>query len=589
MSETEKNGVGTTRRDSVFALDEMRTWRRQLVQGVLRVLSAVGLLVAGVGTYYSYASGDVWFIPIYWVIYAVILLITFWRRVPYTFQAGFIVAIFYGLAILDFFQDGRGGSGRVFLLVVPFAAGFLFGKRAGTYALGLILLTMVGMGWAITTGQITGYQEVDSTDPVGWISNTAVLMLLGAFVVASNNFLIPRLSSALGRSRQLTEELEAHQAQLEQEVAERTAALARRSVQLATGTDVAREAAAIRDVEQLLRRVVDLISQRFGFYHTGIFLLDDTGEYAVLRAASSEGGQHMLMRGHRLKVGEVGIVGYVTAQGEPRISLDVGEDATYFDNPDLPETRSEIALPLRARGEIIGALDVQSTEPEAFAPEDATVLQGLADLIALAISNARLFQRAEESLRAERRAFGELSLEAWRELVRTRPDLGQRYDPQGILPKDGKWRRQMREAARQQTTVLSQQSGGTALATPLTVRDRVIGVIDAYKPADAGGWTSEEIALMETLVDQLGTALESARLYQDTQRRATREQLTRQMTEEMQRATDIDNLVQNAMQQLRAALSASRLVVHLGTEDELRTRLDGQNPGTPSPHTREET
>ena len=147
----------------------------------------------------------------------------------------------------------------------------------------------------------------------------------------------------------------------------------------------------------------------------------------------------------------------------------------------------------------------------------------------------------------------------------------------------------MREAARQQTTVLSQQSGGTALATPLTVRDRVIGVIDAYKPADAGGWTSEEIALMETLVDQLGTALESARLYQDTQRRATREQLTRQMTEEMQRATDIDNLVQNAMQQLRAALSASRLVVHLGTEDELRTRLDGQNPGTPSPHTREET
>jgi Arc/MetJ family transcription regulator len=91
------------------------------------------------------------------------------------------------------------------------------------------------------------------------------------------------------------------------------------------------------------------------------------------------------------------------------------------------------------------------------------------------------------------------------------------------------------------------------------------------------------------LVDQLGTALESARLYQDTQRRATREQLTRQMTEEMQRATDIDNLVQNAMQQLRAALSASRLVVHLGTEDELRTRLDGQNPGTPSSHTREET
>ena len=581
MSESERTAARAAHLDDAFSVDEMRTWRRELVQGVLRVLSGVGLLAAGVGTYYSYVSGDLWFIPIYWVVYGLILLITFWRHVPYAIQAGFIVSIFYGLAILDFFQDGRGGSGRVFLLVVPFAAGFLFGRRAGLYTLGLILLTMVGMGWAITTGQITGYQEIDSTDPIGWVSNTAVLMLLGAFIVASNNYLIPRLSAALGRSRRLTEDLEQHQAQLEKEVSERTAALARRSIQLETGTDVARESAAIRDVERLLKHVVDLISERFGFYHTGIFLLDESGEYAVLRAASSEGGQRMLMRGHRLKVGETGIVGYVTARGEPRISLDVGEDAAYFDNPDLPQTRSEVTLPLHARGQTIGALDVQSTEPAAFTSEDATVLQGLADLIALAISNARLFERAEESLRAERRAFGDLSLQAWLEMVRTNPDLSQRYDPHGIFTDDGR-RREVEEAVRRQTTVVSQHGRGPVLATPLKVRDRVIGVIDAHKPPDAGGWRSEEIALMEMLVDQLGTALESARLYQDTQRRATREQLTRQMTEEMQRATDVDDLVQSTIRQLYQALSASRLVVHMGTEDELRTRFDQQRPDSPT-------
>ncbi|MGD1993889.1 MAG: hypothetical protein PVI59_11910, partial [Anaerolineae bacterium] len=310
MSEIEKNAAGASHLDSASSLEEMRTWRQELVRGVLRVLSGVGLLAAGAGTYYSYTTGDLWFIPIYWATYVLILLITFWRRVPYTLQAGFVIAVFYVLAILDFFQDGRGGSGQIFLLVIPFAAGFLFGRRAGIYALGLILLTMVGMGWALTTGQITTYHEIDSTDPAGWISNTLVLMLLGAFIVASNNYLIPRLSAALGRSRRLTEELESHQAQLEKEVSERTAALARRSIQLETGTDVARQAAAIRDVEELLNRVVHLISERFGFYHTGIFLLDDKGEYAVLRAASSEGGRRMLDRGHRLKVGEVGIVGY---------------------------------------------------------------------------------------------------------------------------------------------------------------------------------------------------------------------------------------------------------------------------------------
>mgnify|MGYP000163472508 CR=1 FL=1 len=131
---------------------------------------------------------------------------------------------------------------------------------------------------------------------------------------------------------------------LEQRVASRTRDLQRRSVQLEAAAQVAREAAAIRDVTQLLGRTVHLISERFGFYHAGIFLLDEVGEYAVLRAASSEGGQRMIARGHKLRVGEVGIVGYVAESGQPRIALDVGEDAVYFDNPDMPRTHSEICL-----------------------------------------------------------------------------------------------------------------------------------------------------------------------------------------------------------------------------------------------------
>jgi nitrate/nitrite-specific signal transduction histidine kinase len=152
---------------------------------------------------------------------------------------------------------------------------------------------------------------------------------------------------------------------LEQQVTERTADLERRTVQLEAAAEVAREATAIRDVAQLLDETVHLISERFGFYHAGVFLVDDAREYAALRAASSEGGRRMLERGHKLAVGKVGMVGYVTGTGEARITLDVGEDAAHFVNPDLPETRSEITLPLRVRGEVIGALDVQSTEEAA--------------------------------------------------------------------------------------------------------------------------------------------------------------------------------------------------------------------------------
>jgi len=272
----------------------------------------------------------------------------------------------------------------------------------------------------------------------------------------------------------------------------------------------------------------------------------------------------MLARGHRLRVGEEGIVGYVTGQGRPRIALDVGDDAVFFENPDLPDTRSEIALPLRARGEIIGALDVQSMEPEAFTEEDVAMLQALADQVAMAISNARLFQQAEESLAAERRAYGELSGKSWKELLHTQPDLGFLRDERGIFPAGDVWRSGMEVAVRTGQATLDEGSA-TSLAMPVKVRGHVIGVIDAHKPDGAGAWTPEEITLLRTLSDQLGVALESARLYQDAQRRAARERLTGEITDRMRRTPNMDELMKTTIQELSAVLGTSRIFVQLST------------------------
>lgn len=342
-------------------------------------------------------------------------------------------------------------------------------------------------------------------------------------------------------------------------------ALRRRAVQLRTAAEVARDATALRSLEDLLNRAVAMIRERFGFYHAGIFLVEGAGSdaYAVLRAATGEAGRRMLERGHRLKVGGEGIVGHVTEVGEPRLALDVGEDAAFFDNPDLPETRSEVAIPLRARGEIIGALDVQSVEPDAFSQEDVEVLQILADQVAVAISNTRLFQQAQESLEAERRAYGELSLEAWRELVRTRGDLEQRYDPYKILPADGRWREEMVRAI-QETRMVSGQDGSSAtVAIPLKVRDRVVGVLDAHKPADAGDWTEDELILLQVLVEQLGVAVESARLYGDTRRRAAQDRLVSQVTMRMRESLDIRRILETTADELYEALGLDKVLIRL--------------------------
>lgn len=188
-----------------------------------------------------------------------------------------------------------------------------------------------------------------------------------------------------------------------------------RTAQLQASADVGRAVASILDTKVLLREVVNLITDRFGFYYAAVFTLDEQGEYAVLREASGEAGSILKARGHRLQVGGESMVGDAIERGVPRIALDVGEEAVRFANPLLPETRSEIALPFIVGGQVLGALDVQSTQEAAFDKTSEAVLQAMADQIAIALNNATLYNQSERHI-AELNALLGLS----QELARSR-------------------------------------------------------------------------------------------------------------------------------------------------------------------------
>jgi GAF domain-containing protein len=389
-----------------------------------------------------------------------------------------------------------------------------------------------------------------------------------AFVVAAAglvNLASRGLNEALLRARRYAAELEEQRAGLEVTVQERTRDLVRRARYLEATAAIAREATSELEEGGLIASVVNSISRQFGFYHAAIFLLDSTREWAELKAASSEGGQRLATRGFRLRVGQEGMVGYVAQRGEPRIALDTGKDAVFLDNPDLPQTRSEAALPLRTRGQVIGVLDVQSSEPEAFTEEDVAVLLTLADQVATAINNARLFRQVEESIEVERRAYGELAGQAWADLLRAQTRLSFVSDCQTVAPAGDVWTPQMQTALESGRTVSRQEAA--AVAIPIKVRDRVIGVIDGRKRDGSGQWTEGEIALMETLAEQSAVALESARLYQDTQRRAAQERLVGQVTSRVRESLDIETMLCTAAEEMCAALGLERLVVRLGTPE----------------------
>ncbi len=318
----------------------------------------------------------------------------------------------------------------------------------------------------------------------------------------------------------MAERLQGMIASLEERVAERTAALLRRSQQLEAVMMVASESLRSRDVDSLLQTTVRAISNYFGFYHAGIFLLDDMRKWAVLRAASSEGGARMLARAHRLRVGRQGIVGTVAATGKPRIALDVGDDAVWFNNPDLPDTRSEMALPLHDEsGEVIGVLDVQSEEPNAFTEEDISILQLLVDQLSIALQNAALIEQTQLALREMELLQRNYMREGWARVISRQRVMAYEYDRvdvRPVLPLPI-------EAEGLQEVIPSEEGEKPFVIEPMRYRDEAIGLIALSDPHRR--WTEEEISLVREVSEQLSIALENARLFEDAQRTARHQAL----------------------------------------------------------------
>jgi len=352
---------------------------------------------------------------------------------------------------------------------------------------------------------------------------------------------------------------------LEQRVAERTAALEQRSSYLQASAEVGQAAASILEAEGLIKQVVELIRDRFDLYYVGMFLLDESGEWAVLHAGTGEAGQALLARGHRRRVGE-GMIGWSVEHGEARIALDVGEDAVRLATVELPDTRSEAALPLRSRGRVLGALTVQTTEPAAFDKDSLVVLQTMADQVAVALDNAQLFAASQQALEAASRAYGAVSQREWAEMIRARPDLAFRSDERGITPATHILRSEMERAMETGQSVRGDGSEGSdriPLAVPIKVRGEVIGVLDTQRPAEEGTWSAQEVALLEAIADQLGTALESARLYDSTQRRAAQERLIGEVTARMRETLDVEAVVKTAADEIYRVLELDEVVVRL--------------------------
>jgi GAF domain-containing protein len=481
----------------------------------------------------------------------------------------------YAFTALAFFRIYQGGADSIEAAIVSTVhislvfSSVLLSQRG---FLGLVLLS------TIATFTAPLYSNILSTtgDNIG--RTGGVVLTIGAILYGINLFRENLDKENRKELSNINSELSDVKVNLEKRIEERTLEIQNlnrqaqvRSVRLQNITDISQEISSSTSLgmKEMLTNIARIISDKFGYYHVGIFLLDEKRDYAILRAANSQGGQQMLARRHQIKVGGTGIVGYASQSGRSRIALNTGADAVFFNNPDLPETRSEMSLPLKFENSVIGILDVQSTEPSAFSEEDASTLGAVANLLTIAIRNLQLLERDSAGPMASAAKVASFN--------RKEKQGGYSYRPEGITAANIQIDNEpaiKKALTTGEVTVLHQTSLTipSTIVVPVKLRDQVIGLLHIESAEANRKWTEDEIALVQSISDRAAFALENARLLEDATRRAEQEETIARVTTKIGASTDFDRILQTTIQEIGQALGVSRSFIQIGTANSEENR-----------------
>jgi len=472
------------------------------------------------------------------VVFLIFLVSYFLARRGLVHGAGLflIVSIWIITTYINFFVEASGVFGFCGYIIVLILANLLFNARVGLFFFVLIIAINIGALIVDVTGIVEfNYQSASgqASPAAYWVAQTALFFFFALLLRLAFKALQEAIVRAQSKEQQL----------------------ARRVVQIKTAAEVSRDATSVREMDQLLGRAVDLICERFGFYYAAIYLVDDSGEYAVLKSAKGEAGHELLKRGYKLRVGREGMIGFVAETGQPHVVVDVEDDAVHYKNPLLPHTRSEMSLPLLVKERILGVLDVQSQKEGAFTEEDVEVLQTMADQLAVAYETARLFEAAHRQLREltvlhtvalsvtqlvsedsliERVTqiigdafypdnFGIIQVDVVKGMLRKHPSYRERVEDDnipypigsgvtGMVAKEGKsWR--VNDTSKELLYVAVDPGTCSELCVPIKLGERVVGVLNT-ESTQLNAYTEADERLLSTVAGHLALALENARLFE---------------------------------------------------------------------------
>lgn len=572
--------VEETAEDSLPELVEP-TWSARVNEQRARVMN-LGLMVASVigaitiaavvGTSAGQPEKLTGLIP-FLLGYAILVGITLAQKLSQRIRAALLAGLAFSVGIIALLQTGPVGIGALFLLAAPWSISMFFSRRA---TLVTTIVSVAAYSFFVVAFFLGWYQPATSADPTQLYF---ALILVGAFILVA----LGMMFAQSGLARALTSALQSAESERDQAVAskaslknqtdnlvENNASLQKRNLQLHTAAEVSRATTLHLDPEELLQVAVTMVREQFDLYYAGLFLLDESDLSAVLCAATGEAGRQMMDEGYRLQPDMNSVVGRSIVNSQPYIAQDVGDTATLFDNTLLPSSRSEMAVPLRYRGDMIGVLDVHSETGMAFSEEDIPVYQMVADQIAIAIQNARTFSELQALLTELRQSQQQHLSKRWADFGDAQTALSyERSLPDAVELKTDKPEQPSRATA--QTGILTAPSSArddeASLLVPITLRGENIGALGLKGTEGQRQWTADEIALIESIADQMALAIENARLIEQTRQRAERERVIGEIGTRVRGSLDPDTILKTTIRELSRALGAESAVIEITGPD----------------------
>lgn len=559
------------------------------------------------------------------VIYLWIIFITINRRLAYPVRAITLTFIPLGLGIIDFLQNGFFGNGSIWLLAAVFLASTLLGIRWSLSIWLLGITSLIIFAYLFTSDKLVISEPIRASG--SWLEITIDFLLLGGIIFGSLSLLLGRLEKSLAETQDLTSNLAQDRTKLEKH----TTDLEHRLNQIRAVADISRIISSQLASKELLQKVVDLIQERLNLYFVGVFIIDKNHQYAELQAGSSQTGRIMLSEGFKLRIGGESLIGWSIANHQPRISLDIHQEAVRFVNPDLPLTKSELALLLNAGDQIIGAISIQSTEPQAFDKDDIKMLQSLADSLVVAIENARLFQENQTQLEELNTLYNAshsmITAPQRQELLKVisshmlsssetqvctisgwDPEANEVFTEFAVSTRDSNVLDEIgdryklhdfplteRVILEQITTTIRTDDPDadpaevdlmekiglkSLLMLPMVAYGKVIGLLKLEDMETCRDFTPIQIRMVEALSTQAAAVLENSRILEQAQNVVSRERVINQIAANIQESMDIENILTNTIKELSKALGLEEAAIKIGTEPELlRTFESGSDNG----------